>query len=305
MSTSNLLFSTLLVQILTLVHARSTKHYVMQLASQERGPSKDVFSLEMNPFQAISFPTISPSHEPSDQPSLSPTTNPTTHPSSKPSPEPSYSPTKIPSIDLSGGPTSKPTKFQSKPPSSEPRQSKNPSLKPFQPSLSPTTNPTTYPSSEPSPEPSYSPTKIPSTGPTSKPTKFQSEIPSSDPTQSITSLGHPNNEQSLIPSSNPSMEIFAEGNRGGRGYFNYNPHDLQFGPDQWMKVENGQEGEHWKKFDDILGDNSDENECDWDGRQSPIDVCPDKVNYGCEGLFENQFIYLKVKFSLLHSNVLT
>ena len=92
--------------------------------------------------------------------------------------------------------------------------------------------------------------------------------------------------------------IFLPGDKiGGQGYFNYDPNDDEFGPGQpeiidgtlryknnrWPNVSESPEELSWKRFRDILSDDYDENECWWDGRQSPIDLCPNKVNVKCEG----------------------
>ena len=148
-----------------------------------------------------------------------------------------------------------------------------------------TLNPTPYSSSDPSLNPINSTTNYPSS------------VPSNGPSHSHTN--HPSLVLSLEPnqsknSPNPSTETFTEGKRGGRGYFNYNPSDLQYGPEQWMEVENSIEGEYWESFKDILGIDDDTNECDWDGRQSPIDLCPNKVNYACEGMIATLLLYLKI-----------
>ena len=88
---------------------------------------------------------------------------------------------------------------------------------------------------------------------------------------------------------------------GKVGFFTYDPNDLRYGPgkpymdpktqklryprSQWPFVQSSFEQMYWsRKYDDILNTTKDwRNECSWNGRQSPIDVCDDKVNKKCQG----------------------
>ena len=85
------------------------------------------------------------------------------------------------------------------------------------------------------------------------------------------------------------------------GFFTYDPNDVRYGPgkphidpqtqklrypySQWPFVQFSSEQMYWsRKYGDVLNTTQDRrNECSWNGRQSPIDVCDDKVNKKCEG----------------------
>jgi hypothetical protein len=105
-----------------------------------------------------------------------------------------------------------------------------------------------------------------------------------------------------ISESVKNISMYQPGDRiGGLGYFNYNPHDLRYGPgnpivdkldkliypkSQWPFVSQSVEEMYWRnKYGDLLGENDDDlrNECWWNGRQSPIDLCDEKVTKKCEG----------------------
>ena len=193
--------------LIRMVHARSVKEFILNLANEQLYATKERVVVEMNPTENTSYPSIASTLLPTNLQTLNPI----------------------------------------------PHSSSNPSLKPS--NSTNTNDPSTAPSDGPSPSPTHRP----------------SPILSFEPTQ-------------VNKSPNTSTETFAEGERGGRGYFNYDTSDLQYGPEQWMKVEHSIEGDYWETFKDILGDDNAKNECDWDGRQSPIDLCPNKVNYPCKGL---------------------
>jgi hypothetical protein len=113
------------------------------------------------------------------------------------------------------------------------------------------------------------------------------------------------------------LHEYLPGNRiGGLGYFNYDPYNLRFGPgkpiidkddgtlrypqSQWPFITDTLEERYWNsKYGDILDSKEDwRNECWWNGRQSPIDVCEDKVNKECKGIVKTAIGSLK--FVLLY-----
>ena len=125
----------------------------------------------------------------------------------------------------------------------------------------------------------------------------------SEEVESIITSNH--SQQDLFTQVFPSRQNnvdYSPGDRlGGLGYFNYNPNDFDYGPgkamievnekilrypqSKWPFIIDTLEEKYWRmKYPDIIDDLDDwQNECWWNGRQSPIDLCDDKVNKGCRG----------------------
>ena len=69
--------------------------------------------------------------------------------------------------------------------------------------------------------------------------------------------------------------------RGGQGYFNYDLSDALFGPNQWKNVKNNPEHLRFIELKDTHKRNL-ENNCHHDSKQSPIDLCENKINAQCD-----------------------
>jgi len=69
--------------------------------------------------------------------------------------------------------------------------------------------------------------------------------------------------------------------RGGIGYFNYNPADSRYGPNNWRDVTNNPEFLRYKELEGTH-QRSLVNRCNDQSRQSPIDLCEHKINSVCE-----------------------
>jgi len=70
--------------------------------------------------------------------------------------------------------------------------------------------------------------------------------------------------------------------RGGTGYFNYNPVDNVYGPSFWGDVKDNPEHIRYQELMPTL-QRSLRNKCEKSSsKQSPIDVCEDKINAECE-----------------------
>ena len=164
------------------------------------------------------------------------------------------------------------------------------------PSASPTIKPSIHPSEVPTMIPSVEPSMVPTSSPTMIPSEYPTVSPSFNPTTSIEPSISPTGKPTIKPSAKPSIELLSgESTRGVQGYFNYDPHD-NYGPgipelvgvnqkltyknNGWGQIRETPEFFRWKELQPIhnkpLG-----NRCLSSGNQSPIDLCPDKVNFEC------------------------
>lgn len=81
--------------------------------------------------------------------------------------------------------------------------------------------------------------------------------------------------------TNTSPSVPTDDEKKGQGYFNYNPYDAKYGPNNWGNVKRNPE--HLRFIE--LGETHDRdlgNRCGLGSKQSPIDLCENKVNAQCD-----------------------